>query len=237
MTEKFSRDSGDSVVEPAPRVMLVDDHQMVAETLQAVLSRHGLDVTVSACASAEGILDEARTLQPTLVVLDLELGPVGHGFDLIRPLVALGADVLVVSGLTDRLAPPAASKPALSASRERPALRRRPGVHPAGGRRSRRSLRSPSGRRPSPSSTCQRRQEQARLAPFETLTARERDVLGMIVEGQQAAAIAKRSYVSLATVRTQIRSIFMKLGVNSQVAAVAMARQLRLVRPEVGVTA
>ena len=47
----------------------------------------------------------------------------------------------------------------------------------------------------------------------------------MIVEGDQAAAIARASYVSLATVRTQIRSILMKLEVTSQVAAVALARQ------------
>lgn len=63
------------------------------------------------------------------------------------------------------------------------------------------------------------------MAPFEGLSARERDVLRQIVDGQQAAAIAKASYVSLATVRTQIRSILMKLDVTSQVAAVALARQ------------
>ena len=50
-------------------------------------------------------------------------------------------------------------------------------------------------------------------------------MLRRIVDGQQAAAIAKASFVSLATVRTQIRSILLKLDVTSQVAAVALARQ------------
>ncbi|MNC95206.1 Bacterial regulatory protein, luxR family [compost metagenome] len=45
------------------------------------------------------------------------------------------------------------------------------------------------------------------------------------MDGKQAAAIAQDSFVSLATVRTQIRSILMKLDVTSQVAAVALARQ------------
>jgi DNA-binding NarL/FixJ family response regulator len=70
-----------------------------------------------------------------------------------------------------------------------------------------------------------RRATERRKAPFEALSSRERDVLRQIVEGQQAAAIALASYVSLATVRTQIRSILMKLEVTSQVAAVALARQ------------
>src|SRR5207244_2497116 len=70
-----------------------------------------------------------------------------------------------------------------------------------------------------------RRAADRRKAPFEALSARERDVLRQIVEGHQAAAIAKASFVSLATVRTQIRSILLKLDVTSQVAAVAMARQ------------
>jgi DNA-binding NarL/FixJ family response regulator len=70
-----------------------------------------------------------------------------------------------------------------------------------------------------------RRATEKRMAPFEALSARERDVLRQIVDGHQAAAIAEASFVSLATVRTQIRSILLKLDVTSQVAAVALARQ------------
>ncbi|MGH9042610.1 MAG: response regulator transcription factor [Acidimicrobiia bacterium] len=236
MTDFNSRGSGDPVVESAPRVLLVDDHQMVAETLQAVLSRHGLDVTVSACASVEGILDEARSLAPKLVVLDLELGPVGHGLDLIRPLVALGTDVLVVSGLTDQLAVArcleAGALGVVGKGQNFPALLES-------------IRRAAEGEAVTPitervQAVCelerQRRQEQAKLAPFQALTPRERNVLGMLVEGQSAAVIAERSYVSLATVRTQIRSIFQKLDVNSQMAAAALARNCGW-RPEVGVAA
>ena len=70
-----------------------------------------------------------------------------------------------------------------------------------------------------------RRAAERRRAPFEALSGRERDVLRLIGEGHQAAAIAQMSYVSLATVRTQIRSILLKLDVTSQVAAAALARQ------------
>jgi len=69
--------------------------------------------------------------------------------------------------------------------------------------------------------------ERARLAPFERLTTRERIVLGALMDGASAEEIAKSSFVSLATVRSQIRSILEKLSVHSQVAAVALAHRLR----------
>jgi DNA-binding NarL/FixJ family response regulator len=59
-----------------------------------------------------------------------------------------------------------------------------------------------------------------------SLTARERVVLDQLIAGKQAAAIAADLVVSLSTVRTQIRSILSKLGVRSQLEAVALVRGL-----------
>jgi DNA-binding NarL/FixJ family response regulator len=56
---------------------------------------------------------------------------------------------------------------------------------------------------------------------IDALTPRERTVLLKIALGANAEAIAQEHVVSIATVRTQIRSILQKLGVRSQVAAVA----------------
>jgi DNA-binding NarL/FixJ family response regulator len=42
--------------------------------------------------------------------------------------------------------------------------------------------------------------------------------------GEPAESIAEHSFVSLATVRSQIRAILQKLDVRSQLAAVALAR-------------
>ena len=47
------------------------------------------------------------------------------------------------------------------------------------------------------------------------------------MDGASAEEIAKASFVSMATVRSQIRSILEKLGVHSQVAAVALAHRAR----------
>ena len=67
------------------------------------------------------------------------------------------------------------------------------------------------------------REREAVLAPFAHLTAREAEVLADLMEGLATDVIAERHYVSLATVRSQVRAVLQKLCVNSQLAAVALA--------------
>ncbi len=69
----------------------------------------------------------------------------------------------------------------------------------------------------------ERRQE--RLELFAALTEREQVVLAELIEGHCAEDIAKAAFVSISTVRSQIKAILQKLGVSSQLAAVAMARR------------
>jgi DNA-binding CsgD family transcriptional regulator len=58
------------------------------------------------------------------------------------------------------------------------------------------------------------------------LTPRETQVLADIMAGRTAKSIARERGVSEATVRSHIRSVLAKLGVNSQLAAVVLARDL-----------
>lgn len=55
------------------------------------------------------------------------------------------------------------------------------------------------------------------------LSAREGEILRQLMGGLAPAQIARHGYVSESTVRTQVRSILAKLGVGSQLAAVAIA--------------
>jgi serine/threonine-protein kinase len=50
--------------------------------------------------------------------------------------------------------------------------------------------------------------------PLAELTDREREVLGLIAEGHSNQGIASRLFLSLKTVETHIRQIFMKLGLD-----------------------
>ncbi|PRY28645.1 DNA-binding NarL/FixJ family response regulator [Umezawaea tangerina] len=67
--------------------------------------------------------------------------------------------------------------------------------------------------------------ERARLRErLDRLTPRERTVLTGLAAGRAAAEIARQERVTIATARAHIRSILLKLGVSSQLAAAAAGR-------------
>ena len=68
-----------------------------------------------------------------------------------------------------------------------------------------------------------------RLGLFAALSDRERVVLAELIEGHCAEDIAKGAFVAVSTVRSQIKSILQKLGVNSQLAAGRAGTARRLV--------
>jgi DNA-binding NarL/FixJ family response regulator len=62
---------------------------------------------------------------------------------------------------------------------------------------------------------------------LDLLTGREFEVLRRLERGQKAADIAVDAVVAMSTVRTHIRSILVKLEVNSQQEAIALYRETR----------
>jgi DNA-binding NarL/FixJ family response regulator len=207
-------------------VLIVEDHGLLADSLLYALRAEGLDADKIAPVTADGILDTARRLSPTVVLLDLDLGgEIGSSVGLIPPLHQLGAQVVMVTGISDRtrlaecleagatgLIDKATSFDQLVDSvREVAELGT---IVPA----ARRDMLLAELRE-------QRKADQRRREPFERLTPREREVLAALMDGKSANVIAKESSVSLATVRSQIRTILMKLDVNSQLTAVAMAKR------------
>lgn len=64
---------------------------------------------------------------------------------------------------------------------------------------------------------------------FANLTVRELEILRLLGAGLSSTAIARRLYISHATVRTHVTRILSKIDANSQLEAVAMAREEGLV--------
>ncbi|WP_433504362.1 LuxR C-terminal-related transcriptional regulator [Pseudonocardia halophobica] len=209
----------------ASAVLVVDDHALLSASLAVALRDRGL--------SAEALRPDdmiARLHDPAppggLVLLDLDLGGETDGAKLVSPLRRSGWRVLVVTGSVDegRIATAVAAgaagwmpKTALFEELVDAATRVVAGrnlVDPAERRRLE-ELAAASGE----SRELERRR-------WERLTPREREIVGHIAAGMRPKAIAEECVVSVATVRTQIKSILGKLEVNSQLEVAAFARRL-----------
>lgn len=226
------------MTEPTPardavRVLVVDDHALLADALCLELTDAGFVPHAVAGPSTTDVLDAAAAHRPQVVLLDLDLGEaVGSGRDLVADLTAQGAAVVVLTGSTDELAHAAC----LEAGAVGVVSKAEPFAHlcvcVAAAAEGQPLV--PATRRAELLGRLReaRAEERRRTEPFRRLTAREQAVLGGLMAGESAADIAAASYVSLATVRTQIRSILWKLGVRSQLEAVSLAHTAGW-RPEV----
>lgn len=208
-------------------VLIVEDHQLLAQSLSFALMAEGFAVTVAALDSAAGVLEALDDSGADIVLLDLDLGgSVGDGFSLVRPLCERGARVVVVSGSTDR--------PRLAGCLEQGAIAFLPKSTPY--ERLVDAVTDVAAGRPVMAEAERhalltelwnwRAQQRQALAPFESLTARESQVLAALMDGQGCEAIASAWFVSETTVRTQIRGVLTKLGVTSQLAAAAEAQRV-----------
>jgi DNA-binding NarL/FixJ family response regulator len=188
-------------------VLIIDDHAIVATSLVLALREQGLDARRCPVGSAREVLDEARRHPAGLALVDLDLGDQLEGAALVAPLRAAGWRVLVLTGTTDRSKITAAVEGGALGwvSKAAPFPELVDAVVAATG-----------GGAALPG---------ARL--LDRLSVRERAVLDRLAAGQRAARIAEEFVVSLATVRSQIRSILTKLEVGSQLEAVALARSHR----------
>lgn len=74
-----------------------------------------------------------------------------------------------------------------------------------------------------------REPDAAQQATLETLTAREREILGEMATGDSNGEIAARMFLSEATVKTHVAHVLAKLGVRDRVQAVVFAYDSGLV--------
>lgn len=221
-------------VEPKPDspVLVVDDHELFSTSLVLALRSQGLDAAVLTVARVRDLLRSAPPETVGLVVLDLDLGQDGHGnrlngADLVEGFRRRGWKVLVVSGATDRSAAAAAIAAGAVGSMTKSSTFDelvRTVLALLGGE----SVMSEAERQDW--LDCHRRylvQETDLAKRFERLSPREFAVLELLAEGMRAASIADYFVVSMPTVRSQIRSILVKLQAGSQLEAVALFRRHR----------
>lgn len=209
--------------ERAIRVLLVDDHRMVREGLAVFLQvSDDLELTGEAENGAEAV-ELCAQLQPDVVLMDLKM-PQMDGATATQLITERFPQIRVIAltsfqeeGLVQRaLQAGAISFLLKNVSAEalgdaiRSAYAGRPTLAPEAAQDLVRSAtRGPQ--------------------PGDDLTAREREVLGLMTQGRNNKEIAQRLVVSQSTVKFHVSRILSKLGASSRTEAVAVALQHHLV--------
>jgi DNA-binding NarL/FixJ family response regulator len=204
------------------RLLLAEDHPVVREGLRALLEEEaGLEVVGQTGDGAEvGPLVE--DLRPDVVVLDLMMPGVG-GLEVTRDVARRfpGTSVLILSMHANE----AYVLEALRSGAAGYALKQADG-----GELVRAIQEVAAGRRylspPLSERAVEAYARRAQGAPpdlYTTLTAREREVLQLVAEGQTSPAIARRLYISPRTVESHRARLMRKLGLRSQAEVIRYA--------------
>jgi NarL family two-component system response regulator LiaR len=199
------------------RLLIVDDHSVVREGLRAFLRlQDGIDV-VGEAGGADEAIAVASTALPDVILLDLVM-PGGDGVGAIRRLleVAPGVRVLVLTSFADdaqifaAIAAGAAGyllknvDPQALADGIRDVYAGRPALDPSVAAR---LMHRSGGSHPA----------------HGDLTARERDVLRLVVEGLANKQIAQRLGIGEKTIKTHVSRVLAKLGVEDRTQAAVLA--------------
>lgn len=214
---------GDPVGEDPIRVLIVEDHVVVAQGLAALINHQGDMKVVGEAGSVAECMTAAAEMGPDVVLLDFRL-PDGTGAEAaaaireIRPeakmifLTREDSDAArfaaVQSGASAFIHKSKAASEVVTAIRD--VARGRMLITP----------------RTIATLLAKRRAIDARL---ESLTVREKEVLRLLAEGLPSRGVAAKLGISYTTVRTHIRSLGGKLGVHSKLEAIVKARELGLI--------
>jgi len=208
------------------RIVLADDHAILREGIRALLEDQSDMTVVGEAADGRKAIELARDLSPDIIVMDIGMPllngleatrQIKHNFPQVAVLVLTMHDneeyvsQILAAGASGYVLKRAASSELVTAIRA-----------VAGGQ----SYLSPAvtklliegyiGRPPA---------APVRVDPFETLTAREREVLQLVAEGHTNSQIAKLLNISLKTVKAHRSNLMQKLGLHDRGELIKLAIQ------------
>ena len=207
------------------RLLLIDDHLMVTEALEARFSATDISVAGRCTTADPSLLDIVRGVRPDVITIEVE--PLGSAIgEVVRQLLAARPEAQVVVLSSDHSVEHAveAVRAGVSAwvAKEQGAAELETVVRGVVEGKSW----FPSGML---GEILRQLRDDIRQAEehgdlLSLLSPRERDVLLSMMEGKRARQIAQELMISTDTVRAHIRNIFAKLDVHTRLEAVRVAR-------------
>ncbi len=216
-----------ATIEPALRILIADDHEVVRIGLSALLDRQRGFRVVGEAGSGDEAVRLARALRPDVVVMDIRM-PGGSGTDACRTITAELPDTPVV--MLTSYADEDALFAAISAGASGYVLKR------IGSDELVNAVRTVAAGRsmldPAVTATVLERLRSAAHAEesgaFRELTEQERRVLAHLANGCSNREIADLMELAEKTVRNYVSSVLGKLGLASRAQAATFAIRNRL---------
>ena len=211
-----------SITEPAEvlRVLIVDDHELIREGLVGAFTREDATDVIGAVGTVEEAVAMYDAQHPDVIVTDLQLQD-GTGLDIIRQVrhrdEKVGLVVVTMHSGDDQIFAAMEAGASAFVGKDAPSAEVvRAARHAAVSPRSFlcTGLAGAMVRRMSAEST--------------RLSAREHDVLLLLADGANAAAIGQQLYMSESTVKSHIARIYQKLGASNRAQALVTAMRIGL---------
>jgi DNA-binding NarL/FixJ family response regulator len=211
------------------KILLVDDHVVVRKGLRAILEKDLPECTIIEASDGVRAVDLARREEPELIVIDIGM-PGLNGLEAIRQIIRRSPRIRIL---------------VLSLHDEEPIVRRSFEYGASGyllkecavdelvgavkavflGKRY-----LSAGLPDSVRDAVRRKKKNAPVSdPLESLTHREREILGLLAAGHKNSAIAEELFISPETVKTHRKNLMRKLDLHNISSLVKLALEHHLV--------